>query len=124
MVRKLKEYAKQYPGRVASAVYIEAGIEMIEAKKRTPVSPVPAPKGVVPGTLRASGTVHEPEQNGKKIRVTLSFGGPGSGAEEYAVIQHENLDYYHTVGQAKFLESTLDESAPYMLERIGRRLKL
>lgn len=124
MVAKIRAIAKKFPDRVASAQYAEAQIEMTEAKRRTPVSPVPAPKGVVPGTLRASGMVHEPERRGRSIKTTLSFGGPGSGAEDYAVIQHENLDFEHTTGQAKYLESVLNESAPYMAQRLARRLKL
>jgi hypothetical protein len=122
MVQRIRAIAKKFPDRVAKAQYQEAQIEMVEAKRRTPVSPSPAAKGVVPGTLRASGMVHEPERRGRSIKTTMSFGGPGSGAEDYAVIQHEELDYHHTVGQAKYLESVLDESVPYMAERIGRRI--
>jgi hypothetical protein len=120
---KLKVLAKKFPKHVASGMFIEAQIEMTEAKRRCPVSPLPAPSGVVPGTLRASGTVHEPEFKGKEISVTLSFGGPGSGAEDYAVVQHENLEFIHTTGQAKWLESTLDESAPHMGNRIAARVR-
>lgn len=42
---------------------------------------------------------------------------------EYAPYVHEDLDAFHPVGQAKFLESVLNESAPYMARRIGARLK-
>lgn len=122
--KNLDKIAKMYPNHLGSAVYHEAQIEMTEAKRRTPVSPLPARKGVVPGTLRASGQVSEPEFKGKKVEVTLSFGGEGSGAEEYAVVQHENLEYFHTTGQAKYLESVLNESASSMGRRIAARAHL
>ena len=121
---KLKAIAQKFPKHVASGIYVEAQIEMTEAKRRCPVSPLPAPSGVVPGTLRASGQVGDPEFEGKNISVTLSFGGPGSGAEDYAIVQHENLEFVHTTGQAKWLESTLDESAPHMGARIANRIHL
>lgn len=124
MISKIKTLAKKYPERVAAAVYQEAQIEMVEAKRRTPVSPSPAAPGVVPGTLRASGMVSEPERQYKTVRSVLSFGGPGSGAEDYAVVQHEELEFHHTTGQAKYLESVLNESAPHMAARLGARLHL
>jgi hypothetical protein len=51
----------------------------------------------------------------------MSFGG---AAEDYAVVQHERLDYFHTTGQAKYLESVLNESREHMLARIARRVDL
>jgi hypothetical protein len=33
--------------------------------------------------------------------VEMGYGGP---ATPYALRQHEELDYYHTVGKAKYLE--------------------
>jgi hypothetical protein len=119
MVAKLKKLATEYPERVKAAIYQEAQIEMTEAKRRCPVSPTPAPPGVVPGTMRASGTVHEPTQEGRNMSVVMSFGG---AAEDYVVPQHENPDYFHTTGQYKWLESTLNESRPYMAGRIAKRI--
>lgn len=84
----------------------EAEIEMEEAKRRTPVDT---------GALRASGHV---EQQG--LRVTLAFGGP---AASYAEKVHEDVEAFHRVGQAKFLESTLKESAPHMTERLAVRIR-
>lgn len=122
MVRNIQVIARQFPDRVAKAEFLEAEIEMTESKRRCPVSPTPAPPGVVPGTLRASGKVSEPEINGKRVSTTLSYGGPGSGAEDYAIVQHEHLEFQHTTGQAKYLESVLNESRPYMGARIARRI--
>lgn len=124
VIGNMKKVAKEFPKETGRAMYREGQIEMTEAKKRTPVSPLPARKGVTPGTLRASGRVHEPEFQGRNITVTLSFGGPGSGAEDYAVIQHENPDYHHTTGQWKYLESVLNESQPHMGARLAARMNL
>jgi hypothetical protein len=121
MVKAVKEIAKKFPDRVAAAIYTEAQIEMTESKRRCPVSPTPAPKGVVPGTLRASGQVHKPDRDGSNISVTMSYGG---AAAAYAVVQHENLDFHHTTGQAKYLESVLNESKQHMAARIARRVHL
>ena len=97
----------------AAALFAEAEIEMAEAKRRTPVDT---------GTLRASGFVEPPQMGfGKDITVTLGFGGAAAG---YAVYVHEDLEAFHTVGQAKFLESTLLESAPFLAARIARRIDL
>jgi len=121
MVRTLQRIATKFPDHVAAAMYQEAQIEMTESKRRCPVSPLPAPKGVVPGTLRDSGQVARPDRRGKHISVTMSYGG---AAEDYAVVQHENLDFHHTTGQAKFLESVINESRPYMAGRIADRVHL
>lgn len=117
MVDRLLRLAERYPDVVKAALYQEAQIEMTEAKRRTPVDT---------GRLRASGRVAEPVRVGRRVTVTLSFGG---AAAPYAVFVHENLLANHASppfggGQAKFLESTLDESAPHMAERLERRVNL
>lgn len=111
MAAMIRQAAHQFPDAVAKALYQEAQIEMTESKRRVPVDT---------GTLRASGFVSEPEHPGTQVSVTLSYGGE---AEQYAVIVHEDLEAYHLVGQAKYLESVLKESAPYMAERLARRIE-
>ena len=117
MLDTLKRLADKFPDYVGAALYQEAQIEMTEAKRRTPVDT---------GRLRASGRVALPVREGRRISVTLSFGG---AAAPYAIYVHENLEANHASppfggGQAKFLESTINESAPYMLARIARRVDL
>lgn len=119
MVDALKKVADKFPDRVAAALYMEAQIEMTEAKRRCPVDV--SRHAPHPGQLRNSGRVHEPVRKGRHISVTLSFGG---AAIDYAVYVHENPDAFHRVGQWKYLESVLNESRPYMAERIGRRIHL
>lgn len=116
VIALLKGIAAKFPDKVAQALYMEAQIEMTEAKRRTPVDVTPPL--LHPGLLRSTGRVHEPERHGRKISVTLSFG------TDYAVYVHENLDAHHEVGQAKFLQSTLEESQPHMGARIAARIDL
>lgn len=106
----LATYRQRFPDRVASSMYQEAQVEMIESKKRCPVDT---------GRLRASGTVHRPRFAGSVITVEMTYGGP---AVNYAVYVHEDLEAYHRVGEAKFLESVIRESSPYMHSRILQRV--
>jgi len=119
MIRTIRQIADKFPDRVAQALYLEAQIEMTEAKRRTPVDVTPhAPH---PGQLRASGYVEEPVRHGRNISVTMAFGG---AAVDYAIYVHENPDAHHVVGQWKYLESVINESRPHMLGRIARRIHL
>jgi hypothetical protein len=112
MIANLKKIAQRFPDRVGAAMYQEGQVEMTESKKRCPVET---------GVLRASGRVSEPIHEGKQISVILSYGG---AANDYAIPQHERLDYHHKVGQAKFLESVLNESRSSMSARIAARIDL
>lgn len=107
---ELRGIARHLADAVGPALRAEAEIEMTEAKRRTPVDT---------GALRGSGHVAGPKHSGRDTQVTLAFGGP---AAPYALFVHENLDAHHPVGQAKFLEGTLHESAPYLAQRIARRI--
>lgn len=112
LASRLESFARRFPDEIGRALYAEAEVEMTEAKRRTPVKT---------GTLRGSGHVEPPRYRGREISVTMAFGGPARG---YAIQVHENLGAYHPVGQAKFLESTVRESAPYLAARVSRRVRL
>lgn len=111
MVARLRAISREVKPQLADAVRAEAEIEMTEAKRRTPVDT---------GALRSSGQVSM-ELDGKSVGAALSFGGPSA---PYALEVHENLEAFHRIGQAKYLESTLNESAPYLAKRIANRLHL
>ena len=112
MQAKLRSLAQEMPQDVALALYQEAESEMTEAKARTPVDT---------GALKGSGHVRQPEIGLNGVSVKMGFGGP---AVDYAVQVHEDLEAFHPTGQAKFLESVLQESAPHMAERIAKRIDL
>ena len=95
---------------VGVALYNEGLIEMAESMERTPVDT---------GALKGSHITEHPEYKGQDVSVTIKVGGP---AAPYAVVGHEDLEAFHTTGQAKFLESTIMESAPHMKNRIAKRL--
>jgi hypothetical protein len=122
MSTKLRDIEKAMPEKIARALFVEGNVEMTESKKRCPVD-IDYSGGRVPphpGQLRASGTVHPPIREGKRTTVILSYGG---AAIDYAIYVHEITGNYHPVGQAKYLESVLNESRPFMAARLGERLK-
>jgi hypothetical protein len=112
MRAKLKRLAEKFPDEVARALYQETEVEVKEVKMRTPVDT---------GTLR--GTVHQvgPFRNGRMIYSLIAAGGP---AAPYAIYVHENLEAHHPVGQAKFIESVIMESRPYLAARVAKRIEL
>ena len=112
MQANFRKVERQFPGRVEKALKTEAEVELAESKRRVPVDT---------GTLRASGQVVGPEKEGNKFYVDISYGGQ---AEDYAVIVHEDLDAFHKVGQALYLKSVLDESAPFMAQRVADEINL
>ena len=109
MKETLVRLSRRFPQKAGAALRAEAEIEMKEAKRRTPVDT---------GVLRNSGRV-DVEKSGRVIRASLSFGGAASA---YAVRVHEDTEVWHRVGQAKYLESVLNESAPFLMDRVARRL--
>jgi len=91
-----------------AGLYAGGNVIMEEAKRRSPVDT---------GTLAGSGYVTLPEMDGSDVVVEFGFGGP---AESYAVRQHEDLSYRHPVGQAKYLESAMDDKAQEASETVAR----
>jgi hypothetical protein len=110
--RKIQQLQRSMPDMIKAAMKQEAEIEATESKRRTPVDL---------GNLRASIHVEGPEiDSGGNVSAAIVAGGP---AAPYALFVHEDLEAYHKVGQAKFIESTLKESAPFLPARIAKRLR-
>ena len=117
-VDEFSRFLKETPGLVVKDV--EAALKqegenvMGVSVKRTPVDF---------GPLRASAHVKLPETKGGVTSVTLAYG------TDYAVYVHEIVTTAHTVGQAKFLESSVKDAAKgfgdrmqkKILDRIGKR---
>lgn len=118
MVATLKKIATKFPDDVAAALYQEAQIEVTEMKRRCPVDTTP--RAPHPGNLRNSIHAELPERRGNTISVTVATGQQAP----YAIYVHENPDAFHPVGQWKFMESVLMESAPYIMSRVAARVKL
>lgn len=114
MIAKLDKLVAFSPDEFARALYQEAVIEEKECKRRTPVDT---------GTLRATVQVVGPVREGTTIRAWISAGTEGPAAD-YALVVHEDLEAFHAVGEAKYIERPLMESAPYMAGRIAKRIDL
>ena len=109
--RELKRRAREAPKALAGALFLEAERIMGKSKRLVPVDT---------GALRASGHVQTPVIVGKKVSVTLGYGG---AAVPYAVIVHERPARHNAPTQFKYLEMPLNEAIPGMAGRIVRRLR-
>lgn len=77
------------------------------AQNLCPVGGPPVtPRDPHPGTLQASGTWTDAVLSGNTISMEIGFN------TNYAAVQHENLEFRHNVGQAKYLEVAMREQAP------------
>lgn len=112
MRNRLLRLKVNIPDQVELSLYQETQVEATEVKKRTPVDK---------GNLRASVHSEGPFRNGRTIWTNIVAGGSSA---PYAVFVHEDPDAFHKVGQWKFIESVVLESAPFMLGRIARRIDL
>ena len=111
VTRNLKglEFKTQF--EAASALYQEALDQTAESMRRTPVDT---------STLQKTHKTSLPVWKGDFVEVAITAGG---ATAPYAVPVHERTEVLHNPGQAKFLESTVLESAPFLLKRIAARLK-
>lgn len=108
----LNEKGAQAVQALGAALYQEA--EEIMARSKASYVPVDT------GALRASGQVTGPAISGTQASVVLGY---GNSSVKYALIQHENLSYKHTVGQAKYLEQPVNEALAGMPGRLATRIR-
>ena len=97
LLPELETFRDRYRAAAEGALREEAEAILAEALRLCPVET---------GALRASGKIHGPAWSGSgDCTVTFTFGG---GPVDYAIPQHERLDYKHTPPtQAKYLEQPL-----------------
>lgn len=93
--RDIREWAQNAKGGLGPSLRIAGEEIMTDVKSSRPGHGVPVDKGV----LRSTGRVEGPT-TGKQPEVSLSFGG---AAAPYALKQHEETFYTHTVGEARYL---------------------
>lgn len=122
VIGNLDRTARQIRKAAAGGIREFAEIEMTEAKDLVPVDT---------GALRSSGHVIQPVE-GDDLTAKMGFGGPAgignlgeSNAVDvgYALIVHENLDTFHPVGQAKYLETPFRQSAIFFAARVANTMK-
>jgi hypothetical protein len=115
---KLKKAKRVIPFEMAAGLYQEGLLVMETSMRRTPVEI---------GTLRGSHETGQPEWKGKMLQVNIQVGGP---AAPYAKIVHERIigpggnKVRHKTGQAKFLQSALEEATPGLAARLAKRIDL
>lgn len=103
----LRQQSRSVRRRVQDALVAEAEAALVESNRRVPVDT---------GELKASGRVVRPR--GDDLNVEIVYDAP------HAAVVHEDLEAVHPDGQAKFLESTLLESAPRMAGQIARKARV
>lgn len=87
------------PKALAVGMYAAANVVLNDAKDdKVPVDF---------GTLKGSGYVTLPDPNDRIPIIEIGFGG---AAKDYAENVHEDLEAFHEVGQAKYLEAAMAEN--------------
>lgn len=109
VIRNIRRLADNNPRAAQQSLRAEAEAEMVEMKKRTPVKT---------GALKGSGRVEDFGPG--EIGIKWVFGGPGI---DYALPVHEDLEAFHPVGQAKYMESVLNESLRFIPTRVATRMR-
>lgn len=90
-------------GRTFASGMRQIGEEiMTDAKVSRPGRGVPRDTGALAGSGQVAGP--RPDKS-----VLLSF---GDQATEYALVQHERLDFHHKVGEARYLVRAVDRWTP------------
>lgn len=114
MKHKLNNVKRNAMPRSGAALFFEMGIEQAEVIRRTPRD-----SGDLRSTVRRVGP--EVTADGRSVAVWIVAGGP---VAPYALIVHEDLEAYHAVGQAKYLESVIKESRSFIGARVARRIDI
>jgi hypothetical protein len=114
-VKDLTQLVAKTADEFAIAQLQETIVESKECRRVTPIDT---------GTLRASVRAKGPVREGRIVKTWIVAGEQGSGAEAYALIVHEDPDAHHPIGAWKYIEHPLKESAPYMAQRIAKRVDL
>ncbi len=107
---QLKKLQVFSPDEFGNALFQEAKIEEREIKERTPVK-----TGALRGSIKLSG----PHRRGRRIWVVVEAGGPSA---PYGFFVHEDLEAFHSQGEAKFISGPLRESSRFMADRIAKRI--
>jgi len=112
MLAKINRLKGVSPDVFGNAMVKEGNVEVKECQRQCPVES---------GDMKDEIHVAGPFREGRTITIMITT-GPKS--EEYALRQHEDPDLVHRVGNWKFIEGPLMESAPHMAARIASRIDL
>lgn len=109
---RLSTLTRGIPEVSKEALSEEADLTIVQALPRTPLET---------GALRGSFRKSEAQVERNTVSVTVEVGGDEA---PYAIFVHENLDAYHPIGQAKFLEQTVRERGRTFPGRMAERINL
>lgn len=113
ITNNLRAYSERFPDKAADALYdVMSNDVEPEVYDETPVKS---------GNLRDTIHTADPEVNGKRISCQILAGGPDA---PYALIVHEDLDAFHAVGDAKYIERPLNRASKDMAQRLADRLQV
>lgn len=119
-IADMRKLAAHVPGEVGNALKEVADELVPECKAVTPVADRTY-GGNPPGTLRDEIHSEGPIWQGKVVIVKIMT-GPRSAA--YAAVQHEDLDFLHSIGEAKFIERPLGKASRYISARVAAKIKV
>jgi hypothetical protein len=105
---KMRLTAERFRASAIRAVENFEIIEMNEMQKRVPFDT---------GELSNSGYITKPVWNGNRISAEMGF------RAAHAMVVHEDLEAFHPIGQAKYMESVLNESEPFFAARCADDIK-
>ena len=71
-------------------------------------------------TAEPSGEARASVDDGGTVNAVVGFGGPSA---EYALVQHERTDYHHRVGQAKYLETAVNQRVEEIPTVLAQRMQ-
>lgn len=115
---------KNFGPTVQKALMEEMKIEQQEVIRK-----IPTDTGALKDSTELFEGLRKNEPNRKGvIAATITVGNDtvnpktGRTTAEYAMMVHEDLEADHDNGEAKFLESTIREAAPFMADRVFRRV--
>lgn len=105
---KMKNLSERERKAVVNGVREFEKVEMKEMQRRVPVDT---------GELRDSGFFTEPRWEGNRVVANMGF------KADHALVVHEDLEAFHPHGEAKYMESVLNESGPHFGERVGEYVR-
>lgn len=105
-------------GDLGAQLLARAGTKFMEKVREDSMDQTP----VLTGTLKGTHFVAPAVISGSKVTIPLWVGG--GPAKKYAVRQHEEINWKHKVGNAKFLENALRSNAPHADSFCAREIML
>lgn len=109
--QRLQDFADRFPDVASQALYDQ----MHEVVEPEVYDATPERTGALRNSIRTQSS----QQRGRIIKCSIVAGGDDA---PYALYVHEDLDAFHEVGDAKFIERPLNRAASSFLPQLAARL--